>query len=261
MRTSNAINASKLAAIAFLCAFGGTLAGMALRRAMPAGHFDADSRDTIKVGIGLVATMTALVLGLVTASAKNTFDGATANVQQVAVDVLVLDRTLARYGPQARELRAALTNAVAARVEAIWPSGAARSAAANPAQSIVGATAESVAQAIHALAPADDAQRSLQARAADQAETLLKARWLVLDATEATIPAPFIATLLAWLAAIFASFGLFAPRNATVIAALFICALSVASALFLVLEMETPFGGLLQVSDQPLRYALTRLGR
>ncbi|MFN7778053.1 MAG: hypothetical protein ACK5RK_04150 [Betaproteobacteria bacterium] len=255
------MNASALAAIAFVCAFGGALAGMAVRRAMPQHHFDADSRDTIKVGAGLIATMTALVLGLVTASAKSTFDSATANVQQVAVAVLVLDRTLARYGPQTREVRTALRDAISTRVDSIWPRGAARSASVDPSQGIVGANAESVARAIHALQPADDAQRALQARATDQAETLLKSRWLVLSATEASIPLPFIAILLAWLAAIFASFGLFAPRNATVIATLFVCAVSVAGALFLVLEMESPFDGLLHVSDQPLRYALARLGR
>jgi hypothetical protein len=72
---------------------------------------------------------------------------------------------------------------------------------------------------------------------------------------------PFLVVMVFWLAVIFASFGLFAPRNATVIATLFVCALSVSGAIFLILELDSPFSGLLQISDAPLRNAIAHLGQ
>jgi hypothetical protein len=253
------MDAALIGLVAFACTFGGALLGMALRRALPDHHLDSDSKDTIKVGVGLVATMTALVLGLVTASAKTSFDAVDSAVKQTAVDVLVLDRTLARYGPETGPIRIALKQAVATRVEMLWPLGADRPTKIDPIHSGAGATAEQLASAIRTLQARDDTQRALQARAVDQAESLLQARWLVLAGTEASIPVAFLVVLTVWLALIFASFGLFAPRNPTVLAVLLVCALSVASAVFLVLEMESPFSGLMRVSADPLRYALGHL--
>jgi hypothetical protein len=113
---------------------------------------------------------------------------------------------------------------------------------------------------IRALKPTTDAQRWVQARALDQAETVLRARWVVLGELGSSIPWPSIIVLVFWLTITFTSFGLQAPANATVLAVLVLCALSVAGAVFLTLEMDGPFDGLIQVSAEPVRYALTRLG-
>jgi hypothetical protein len=120
---------------------------------------------------------------------------------------------------------------------------------------------ERLADAIRGLKPIDDAQRALHKRALDLSEGLLQARWLVTDSTAASIPVPFLAVLLFWLTIIFASFGLFAPRNATVVTVLLVCELSVGSALFLTFEMDGPFDGFLKVSPDPARYALEHLNR
>jgi hypothetical protein len=244
-------------AIVFVCAFGGALLGMWGRTLLPRHHLDADSKDTVKLGIGLVATMTALVLGLVTASAKSTFDAVDAAVKNAALDVLTLDRLLARYGPETEPLRSHLRDTVGARIETIWPTSA------SPPTSIELAKApvqvEGLADGIRTLTPQTDAQRALQARALDLAETLLRVRWLVSSSTVTSVPLPFLAILLFWLVITFASFGLFAPRNATVIAVLVVCALSVAAAVFLVLEMDGPFTCILKVSPEPLRYAYAHL--
>jgi hypothetical protein len=126
---------------------------------------------------------------------------------------------------------------------------------------LAGAAAEALASAIRALEPQNSEPQALREHALTQTEILLRARWLALAETEATIPQPFLVVLVAWLAIIFTSFGIFAPRRGVVQAVLLVCAASVASARFLVLEMETPFEGLLRVSDQPLRDALAHLGR
>lgn len=245
--------------IVFACTFGSALFGMWLCIALPAHHLNADSRDTVKVGIGLIATMTALVLGLVTASAKSSFDAVNTAVKQTAIEVLTLDRVLARYGSDANKTRQALKRAIGARIEMIWPEGSHQPANLDPILSEEESGAEGLAAAIRGLTPIDDSQRALQSRAMDLAEEILEARWLVLAGTGISIPVPFIVILIFWLMITFASFGLFAPRNATVLTVLFVCALSVGSAVFLVLELDTPFEGLLRVSASSLRYAYTHL--
>jgi hypothetical protein len=247
--------------IVVACTFGGALLGMWLRATLPDHHLDAESKDVVKVGIGLIATMTALVLGLVTASAKSSFDAMDSAVKQTAVEVLTLDRVLARYGSETGEIRQGLKRAVGARVDMIWPQGAAKPVTLDPMRSGAGAQTKSLAGAIRALTPRDDAQRALQARALDLTEALLQARWLVLAGTEASVPLPFLVILVFWLTITFASFGLFAPRHATVLVVLFVCALSVGSAVFLVLEMGTPFDGVLKISAEPFRYTLAHLNQ
>jgi hypothetical protein len=255
------MNPTIVGMIVFACTFGGVLLGMWLRRVLPEHHFDAESKDTVKLGIGLIATMTALVLGLVTASAKNSFDAVDTAVKQSAVEALTLDRVLARYGPEAGPIRAGLQKALVSRIEMIWPQSSSSPAKLDPTGSGAGASAEALAEAIRHLAPSNDAQRALQARALEISEALLQARWLILAGTEASIPMPFLVILLFWLTITFTSFGLFAPRNAMVHMVLFVCALSVGSAVFLVLEMDQPFDGLIRVSPDPLRYAFAHLNQ
>jgi hypothetical protein len=255
------MNPTIVGMIVFALTFGGVLLGMWLRSTLPEHHLDAESRDTVKVGIGLIATMAALVLGLVTASAKSSYDAVDSAVKKTAIDLLTLDRVLARYGSETGEIRKGLQRAIGARIDMIWPQGSSKPPNLDPMGSGAGAEVERLADAIRALKPRDDSQRALQSRALDLAEALLQARWLVLAGAETSAPVPFLVILLFWLTIIFASFGVFAPRNATVLTVLFVCALSVSPAVFLVLEMDAPFDGLLKVSADPLRYAYAHLNQ
>jgi hypothetical protein len=244
--------------VAFACTLGGALGGLALRGILPARYFDEDARDTVKLGVGLIATMTALILGLVTASAKSAFDAADAAVKHVAADALSLDRALARYGPETAAHRATLRRGVTERVEAIWRRPGAqplRLGGAGTAQPV-----EHLAAQVSALVPRTDEQRWLQARALDLIESTLERRWLVIAGLGTSIPGPFLVMLMFWLTVTFGSFGLFAPRNPMVMVVLGLCALSVAGAVFLILELDGPFDGLVVVSPDPLRYALSHLG-
>ncbi len=235
--------------------------GLWLRSVLPKHHLDKQSEYSIKRGIGLIATMTALVLGLVTASAKSAFDTVNNAVKDSAVQVLALDRVLARYGPETGEIRSQLKQAIGERIDMIWPSDSSRPVGLDPTTSGRPSRAESLADAIRLLEPRDARQRALQSRAVDLAEGLLQARWLVVTDAEAPVPAPILAILLFWLTVIFTSLGIFAPRNSTVIAVLFVYSLSIGGALFLVLEMDGPFDGLLRVSPDPLRFAYTHVSR
>ena len=255
------MNPTVISSTVFACTFGGALLGLWLRTVLPEHHLSHESKDTIKVGIALIATMTALVLGLVTASAKSSFDAVESGVQHTAIDVLTLDRTLAQYGPETKMIRTGMKLAVGARLEMIWPQGSSAHTDLNPLQMRGGANAETFVHAIRSLQPGNDTQRALQSQAVGQAETLLQARWMVLASVSSSIPVYFLAILVFWLTITFTSFGLFAPWNATVVTVLFVCALSVASAIFLVLEMDGPFEGLLRASPEPLRIAYAHLNQ
>ena len=246
--------------IVFVCTLGGALLGMWLRATLPAEHLRDESRDTVRLGIGLVATLTALVLGLMTASAKSSFDTLNTSIRSMAADVIATDRLLARYGPETKDIRDTLKRVVAQRIDEIWSNDPSRNA---PKLTVNkdSETAEWVVDQIRALAPSTAAQRTLQSRATDQAETVLRSRWVVLGELGTAIPWPFLIVLVFWLTITFTSFGLQAPANATVLAVLILCALSVAGAVFLTLEMDGPFDGLIQVSSEPVRFALSRLGQ
>lgn len=248
-------------AIVLTCTFGGALLGMWLRVALPANHLSNEAKETVRLGVGLVATMTALVLGLVTSAAKSSFDGIDKEVTNTAIQLLTLDRTLARYGPETGEVRQALKRSIGERIEMIWPQGAATAVRLDPIRAGAPSEVERLADEIRALAPQNDAQRALQTRALNQAEALLQARWFVIGSVGSSVPVLFQAVLVFWLAITFVSFGLFAPSNSTVRIVLFVCALSVGGAVYLVLEMDSPFHGLVKVSPSPLRYAHTHLGQ
>jgi hypothetical protein len=155
-----------------------------------------------------------------------------------------------------------LRDEIETRIDMIWPPNSSKPVDISQMASRAGLLGtERLADAIQGLRPQDDAHRALQKRALDLAEALLQARWLVTSRTGASIPLPFLAILLSWLAIIFASFGLLGRRNTTVVTALFVCALSVGGAVFLILEMDGPFDGILQVSSDPLRFAHAHLNQ
>ena len=228
-----------------------------LTKTSPRRGFERNGKSLCR----LIATMTALVLGLVTASAKSSYDDVDTAVKQTAIEILVLDRALARYGSETGEIRKGLQHAIGNRIDRIWLQGSSKPDKLDPMSLGAGSAAEGLAAAIRGLKPRDDSQRTLQSRALGSAEVLLQNRWLTITSIENSIPLPFLLILLLWLTFTFTSFGLFAPRNALVIMVIFVCALSVGSALFLVLEMDSPFDGLLKVSAEPLRYAYAHLNQ
>jgi hypothetical protein len=108
---------------------------------------------------------------------------------------------------------------------------------------------------------ADDGQRAMQAQALKTGADIAQTRWLLFTQKGSSIPTPFLVVMVAWLTLILASFALFAPPNATVFISLLVCALAVSSAVFLILELDRPFDGMIQISSAPLRSALAQLCR
>ena len=242
--------------IVFACVFGGALLGLFLRSILPDHHRSSESRDVVKLGMGLLATMAALVLGLLIASAKGSYDTQRFELTQLAANVALLDRVLAHYGPEAKDTRDLLRRSVAGVLDQMWPNDGSRPSKLNP----EARGAEALYEKIQALSPHSEEQRAHRAEAVKIVTDLGRTRSLQIAQAGRSIPLPFLVILVFWVAVIFVSFGLYAPPNATVVAALSVCALSVSGAIFLILEMDQPFQGLIQVSSAPLRAALANLG-
>ncbi len=253
------MGSTAIALIVFAGVFGGALLGMFLRTVMPEHHLSDDSKDVVKVVTGLVATLSALVLGLLIASAKSSFDTVNDEFRQGAAKVILLDRVLAQYGPEAKAVRDLLRSALAAKVALLFPEDKSKGAGLKALQGA--AQVETIEERLRALSPANDAQRSLQSRALQLAADVEEMRWLGLEQAHSSMPTPFVAVLVCWLALMFLGFGLFAPRNAVALGALVVGALSVSTAVFLIEELNDPLGGSITISSAPLRSALANIGK
>jgi hypothetical protein len=250
-------SAISISTVVFACVFGGALGGMALRAVLPEHHRTPESRDLVKLGMGLIATMAALLLGLLVASAKGSYDTQKDELTQMTARMVFLDRVLAHYGPEAQATRELLRNAGTRVLGEIWPRDPADASVVAP----TAAGGDAVYDRIQALAPQDDAQRALKAQASSLAIELGQLRWLMFEQRGSSVSTALLVIVVFWLTVIFVSFGIFAPPNATVTATLFVCALSVSCAIFLILEMDRPFDGMIRISSVPLRDALAHLGQ
>jgi hypothetical protein len=251
------VSSMAITSIVFACVFGGALLGMLLRAVLPEDHMSADSKDLVKLGTGLIATMAALVLGLLVASARGSYERQSTEIAQMSAKIGLLDRILALYGPETKEARDVLRRSVVRIVDLTWPENGSRAPELNP----TAARAEGVYEKIQELSPRNEGQRSLQAQALRMSFDLAQTRWLLHSQRGSAVAVPFLVVLVFWLSIIFVSFGLFTPGNATAVAAVFVCALSVSSAIFLILELDQPFEGLIRISSAPLRDSLADLGQ
>jgi len=250
-----------ISCIIFACIFAGALVGMALRALLPEEHGSADTKDLVKLGMGLIGTMTALVLGLLIASAKSSFDAQKKNgLAQLSANVIFLDRTLAHYGAETKDARDMLRTSVADLLQRTWPEEDPQPGDTRVKSGTEGRY-EGLFEKIQDLTPKNDSQQALKAQAWKIAADIGQTRWLMFAQKGSSIPTPFLVVMVSWLALLLASFGLFAPRNATVFVTLLVCALAISSAVFLILELDQPFEGMMRISSAPMRNALAQLGR
>ena len=244
--------------VVFACTCGGALLGMFLRQILPQHHINEDSKNLVKLGMGLIATMAALVLALSIASAKSYHDLQNTEVTELASDFILFDRTLALYGPETKDARSQIPATIKSVIDQTWSKDAFRSENVDRA---FGPRAEMFYAQIRQLETRTDFQRAVYAQLLDIGMELRRKRSFLLEQTGGSIPTPFLVVLTFWLALIFAGFGLFARTNSTVIGILVACALSVAAAIFLILELDRPFHGLMQISGASLSDALVHLGK
>ena len=246
-----------IALLSLVSVVGGAALGMFARAVLPQNHLSADTKDAVKLAMGLVATMTALVLGLLVASAKGSYDAQRSQLIQMSAKFAFLDRVLANCGPDAPEVRAQLRTSVEQMIARIWPGNKNRQAELAP----ITSAGQAMYEAIEKLSPQTDAQHAAKSQALQVAVELGQMYWLLFEQAGTAISKPLLIVVVFWLAVLFLSFGLFTPRNGTAITALMASAVSVCAAIFLVLELDQPFSGLIGISSEPMRNALEHLGR
>src|SRR5215468_3638749 len=251
------MNTTVTGLVVFGCLVGAALAGRTIRRLLPDHHLASDSRDGIKLALGLVSTMSALVLGLLVSSAKGSYDTERNEVIQMAAKVAFLNRLLDVYGPEAAEARVRFHDAVKEAVQQMWPEETHR-----PAQLAPNAQAGNVVYGIiQALSPHDDAQRKLKEQAISVGIEIGQLRSLLVAQSVPSISTPMLIILVLWLAIIFLGFSTLAPPNVTTILALTVSAVAVSGAIFLILELDQPFGGFIRISSEPMVNALSQIGQ
>ncbi len=248
--------------IVFGCVFSSALVGMFLSRKLPVSNLGPDSKDVVRLGMGLVSTTVAVALGLLISSAKFFFDTQSNEVTQLAANYILLDQILGEYGPEASDVRYALRNGLTNLLgDDGYLQGFDRS---NKSYTNIKSGArfgEGVVAKVQALSPKDENQKSLKAQAQSLVFQLGQTRWLIFEQNVVPLPRLLLFMLIGWLMVLFLSFGIFAPRNFTVLAGMCMAALAVCGAVLLILEMYHPQVGLIRVSDAPLRAALAQIGR
>ena len=249
-----------ITAVVFICLMAGAVGGMWLRQALPQHHLGSDSTDVIKLVTGLMGTLAALVLSLLISSANSAHIAVKSEFQESLADIVMLDRYLADYGRETGEIRTQVHHVVVGRLQAIWPSE--DFGPPDPGGANVERAVEEIEKKILALSPETQAQKWFQEGALATIRTLAQVRWVVIAQRSGNaLPAPLLVVLVCWTTAIFVSFGLLTKRNSTVFVGLVIAAAAVAGAIFLILELDSPFRGLMQISSAPAHLALALLGQ
>ncbi|SAK88712.1 hypothetical protein AWB82_06190 [Caballeronia glebae] len=254
------------AVLVFVLLLASTGIGAIVRPLLPEEHKAQETVQLIQLLVGMLVTFAALVLGLLTASAKTVFDTTNSDMRSYATSIIELDRTMRDYGTQLDHARRLLRTYTAAAVASTWPNEP-RPPGEYPdiepstktdslASSTLGAILGQGQREVRLLDPRDDYHRQLAAEAAARFEQLIALRWKLIEEAHGSISYPFDRILVGWLLIIFLCFGLIAPRNALSLVTIMLGALSIASAVLVILDLDTPFTGPIMIGSQPMRDAL-----
>jgi hypothetical protein len=256
--------------VVFLLLCGAASLGFFIKPFLAERHRTKESLELVHLATGMLVTFAALVLGLLTASVKNSYDSAASNRRQYAAQLTQLDQCMRNYGPGSELVRSQLQSYVAAVIASTWPSESPPTGVSYPdiagmarigPDPVLADLMNRIGLEIHKLKPRDPLQEKLAADCLDQYKNTLKMRWAVIEDAHGSISKPFYQILVFWLMIVFASFGLSAPRNSMVVVALVLCAFSLTSVLFVILNMDVPYGGLFGIPSQSMRDALDAMMR
>ena len=230
--------------------------GRTINRFLPQEKLSAETRDSMKLAVGWVATMSALILGLLVNSAKMNFDMQRNTVIQLSAKIAMLDRVLGLYGPETNDARTQLRTATEGFIQNLWPQDSTTKAEFTPDKQ----AGSAIYIAIHKLSPRDDTEKALKTNALTLATQIAELRALLVAQSGAYISRPLLVVLVTWLVVIFLSFSVLAPRNSLAMTTLLISVFSISGAMFLIIELDNPFAGLIRISSEPLLRALASMG-
>jgi hypothetical protein len=249
------MNASLTTAIVSACLLAAVWIGMWLRRFLSEDHLSPVSRDTVKLAMGVVATMSALLLGLLVNSAKTSYDTTRAEVMQVASKYRLIDHMLTIYGPQAAEVQDKLHSLIEESIRRMWPGHAGLPVPSTHKEF------DSFYVALLNLEAHNDTERILKAQSVSLILDMAQIRSLMQAESTTSISKSMLVVVVVWLVMIFLGFSLIAPPNATANFTLIVSALCAAGAIFLILELDQPFSGLMRISSEPMLNVLRQLGK
>ena len=246
--------------------------GVGVRPLLPEEHKAHETVQLVQLVIGMLVTFAALVLGLMTASAKSNFDTASNDMRTYAAELIEFDTTLRELGSAADESRRLLRQYTAAAIASTWPQEPAPSGEYprnlgvpdNPHQlenARLGDMLTAVGIELRRLRTNDSLQQRALEDALTQYRRVVDARWKIIEEAHSSISQPFFMTLTFWLGVIFLSFGLITPRNALALVTISLGAVSIASAIYVIVDLDSPFTGPIVVSSMPLRDTLEHLRR
>ena len=241
-----------VAVLAFLSMMGAALLGLFSETKLPTEHLQGDTHRVVRRVANLFVVMTSLVLGLMMNSARDTFETNNRDIRTLATELILLDRTMRALGPEADDARRHLVEYVQTSLKG-----------ANILQEDPQAEAslEAARTSLRAIRLSDEQKIALWNDARQLDRQVVRQRWVVLDEYGGTIPRPLITIVILWLAIIFASFGYRAPRNTIVTASFCLAALLISAAIYLILDMDTPFSGMTKATNAPFQQALAQLQR
>jgi hypothetical protein len=232
------------------------LSALYLHQRLSDHQLTKETQDAVKVGVGMIVILTALLLGLLIASVKGTFDTAGRDLKHFSTQIVLLDRTLRAYGSQGDSARTLIRQYVEQALAGTWPSDNAPEVRDDPrAEQLI----YQLQNAVLSLAPESPQQRALSDEMKGEVRRLIELRWTLIEEGATSLNVPLVTVLVIWLTLVFASFGYNAPRNPLVVITFTLCAASIGGALFLIIQMDRPFEGLIKVSPAPLQNALAHI--
>lgn len=238
----------------------GVMLGSYLRLVLPDEHTQADSKDILTItSTGMMATLIALIIGLLVTSAKSNFDDTNSSITQGGAKIITLDYYLSHYGPESKDARELVRQAAITGIKHIWPAESREGA--DLAEMESSTSMADVYTKLIELSPKNDTQKYLQTQALQIGADMMQSRWMIIEQSQVNLPMIFLVILNFWLTVLFVQFGLLAPRNRTAKTVLFVCALSVSGAIYLILELNNPLEGTIKVSSAPLHKALSIIGK
>jgi hypothetical protein len=257
------------AGVVLLVLVGSSALGLIVQPYLSEHHRSRETMELVRLVVAMLVTFTALVLGMLTTSVKSSFDKADSGMKGFAAELIQLDESLRQYGGEAASAREQLRNYTAAVIASIWfeevtppsnyypkglPHGMSESL-------VLGDKLNQVGLMIRQLEPQDAMHRQLVADCIQRFNRVTERRWQLIEDAGGVISVPFASVVILWLAIVFASFGLNAPRNALVCVTISIAAVSIASVIYLILDLDSPFTGVIAVSSHAMRGALAHLSR
>ncbi|SEC37545.1 Protein of unknown function [Rhizobiales bacterium GAS191] len=243
--------------IAFCCIFGAALVGFLLGVLLPEHHLSDATQRVVQTTMNVVGILAALVLGLLIAGTKTNFDTRSKEIEQFAANLTLLDRELAHFGEDAKEMRDELRAFTARKIALTWPKERGTEPVMHDAETV--RMLDDVEERLRALTPANEARRAGRVSALRLADELKQTGRLLAVQEGGRMPRPFLIVVIFWLSMLFLSYAVFAPLNATVIGAMLICAVSVSIAVNLTYDMDRPFTGFIRVSPLPMQQALEQM--